>query len=304
MMLDSHSWRAARDTIRFIWTHPLARRNRSAAIGRWVRWQIGARILPGPVVLPFVGPTKLVMERGFTGATGNLYVGLHEFEDMAFVLHFLREDDRFIDVGANVGTYTLLASGVRRAQSVAIEPLPDTFERLRANLRMNDLDQRVRALCTGVGRRPGKLRFTRSLDTMNHVSLHSLEGGEETIEVPVATLDDLASDGAPLLVKVDVEGFETEVFAGACGILANPELRALIVELNGSGARYGFDEAALRQRIESHGFQQYTYEPFERFLERSQAAGGAGNALYLRDVPFVERRVREAPRVRVLGVDL
>jgi hypothetical protein len=37
-------------------------------------------------------------------ATGNLYVGLHEFEEMAFLLHFLRRGDLFADVGANVGS--------------------------------------------------------------------------------------------------------------------------------------------------------------------------------------------------------
>jgi hypothetical protein len=47
---------------------------------------------------------------GMTGATGNLYVGLHEFEEMAFLLHFLRPGDLFADVGANVGSYTILAA--------------------------------------------------------------------------------------------------------------------------------------------------------------------------------------------------
>ena len=46
------------------------------------------------------------------GATGNLFCGLHEIEDMGFVLHFLRSDDIFLDVGVNVGTYTVLAAGV------------------------------------------------------------------------------------------------------------------------------------------------------------------------------------------------
>lgn len=45
------------------------------------------------------------------GATGNVYVGLHEFESMGFVLHVLRSSSAFIDVGANVGAYTVLAAG-------------------------------------------------------------------------------------------------------------------------------------------------------------------------------------------------
>lgn len=51
-----------------------------------------------------------------TGATGNIYVGLHEFEDMAFLLHVLRRTDLFVDVGANIGSYTILAGGAAGAK--------------------------------------------------------------------------------------------------------------------------------------------------------------------------------------------
>jgi thymidylate synthase len=62
-----------------------------------------------------------------TGATGNIYAGLHEFEDMAFLLHLLRSEDMFADVGSNIGSYTILASGVVGAKSVAFEPVPSTY---------------------------------------------------------------------------------------------------------------------------------------------------------------------------------
>ena len=69
-----------------------------------------------------------------TGATGNIYAGLHEFADMAFTLHFLRPDDLFMDVGANVGSYTLLASGVCKARTISFEPYPETMAALRRNI--------------------------------------------------------------------------------------------------------------------------------------------------------------------------
>ena len=42
--------------------------------------------------------------KGMTGASGNIYFGLHEFEEMGFLLHFLREEDLFIDIGAYIGS--------------------------------------------------------------------------------------------------------------------------------------------------------------------------------------------------------
>ncbi len=94
---------------RFISEHLLTRDHQLAAWLRFIRWQIGSRLLKHPLIIPWVGPTKLIIERGMVGATGNLYCGLHEFDDMGFVLHFLRPDDLFLDIGANVGTYTVLA---------------------------------------------------------------------------------------------------------------------------------------------------------------------------------------------------
>lgn len=291
-------------TLRWIWTHPLAAQDRRGALARWVRWQIGSRITLGSVVVPFVGPTVLLVDPGMAGATGNIYAGLHEFSGMAFLLHYIRATDRFIDVGANIGSYSILAAGVRHAEVIAIEPLPAAFDRLRSNVRLNELDNRVRALNVGLASKPGILRFTRSLDTVNHVVSQHEAADLDTVEVPVTTLDQLAEERPPALIKVDVEGFETEVFAGAERVLAQPELRAVLVELNGSGARYGFDEAALQRRIESFGFRLHSYDPLERTLRPTERKDAEGNALYLRDFAEVQDRVRRAPSVRVLGVEL
>src|SRR5882762_1907914 len=84
---------------RFLWNDPIVSRNRSGAVGRWLRWQLGARILEGQAVVPFIGGARLLVRRGMTGATGNIYAGLIEFEDMAFTLHLLRPNDLFVDVG-------------------------------------------------------------------------------------------------------------------------------------------------------------------------------------------------------------
>ncbi|HEY1691512.1 MAG TPA: FkbM family methyltransferase [Polyangiaceae bacterium] len=257
-------------------------------------------MVPGGVVVPFVGSTVLFVDPGMTGATGSVYVGLHEFADMAFVLHYLREPDLFVDVGANVGVYTVLASGFCRAESVAVEPVPKTFQRLLANVRLNDLERRVQSLNIGLARDRGTLAFTGSLDTVNHVVSEGEGVGGSTLRVPVMTLDEVLEGRAPSAIKMDVEGFETEVLAGAVATLGRPELRALIVELNGSGARYGFDESSLRQHIESFGFEPYQYEPFARTLREWDPSEAGGNVLYLRDVREVTERLRTAPMVRVL----
>src|SRR4051812_22416367 len=99
-------------TLRFVTGHPLNRGHKARALGRFLRWQVASRIWDGPRVVPFAGAARLLVHRGMMGATGNVYCGLHEFEDMALVIHALRPEDMFFDVGANVGSYTVLAAAV------------------------------------------------------------------------------------------------------------------------------------------------------------------------------------------------
>ncbi len=238
------------------------------------------------------------------GATGNVYAGMHEFQDMAFVLHILRPEDLFVDVGANIGSYTVLAGGVRGSDVIAVEPVPATFHRLEANVRLNRLDGRVRTVNAGLAATTGILKFTGSLDCVNHVVANGERVVRDTLDLPMTTLDELTKDRPPSVIKVDVEGYETEIFRGGRGTLERPELQVLplIVELNGAGARYGFDEAALQVEIESFGFRPYDYEPFARHLTPIVGKSLIGNTIYLRDERVMQERLRAAPSIQVFNV--
>lgn len=291
------------NTLPFLLSHPLSQGQKCQALWRFAAWQIGARLVPGPVACPFANGSWLLAQPGMTGATGNVYVGLHEFEDMAFLLHYLRPDDLFVDVGANVGSYTVLAGAAIGAACLSIEPLPQAFTALRRNIAFNDMGSRVRALNLGLARQPGVLRFTSQLDTVNHV-LGDRETHANAVEIPVRTLDEVVADAAPALLKIDVEGYETEVLAGGERTLVSPALHALILELNGSGRRYGFDEDAIRRQLRDLGFTACSYRPFERALTPRAETAEGGNTLFVRGLDHVETRLRTAPAFRVLGWEL
>lgn len=286
-------------TLGFIWRHPVTRTHRVRALLDYARWQVGSRLVPGPVVVPFVGDTRLVIEPGMTGATGNLYVGLHEFEDMAFVLHLLRPDELFVDVGANVGSYTVLAAGAVGARAISFEPIPTTYAHLRRNVALNALGDRVDARCAGVGARSETLTFTSDRDTTNQV-VRPGDASGPTVEVPVVRLDDALAGQVPAVLKVDVEGFEGEVLEGALATLSSPALLGLVIEL---APGRGYDVADLHARIAAHGLTAVHYAPFERTLTPATAPRpGHGNALYVRDIDAAGARLASAPRFRVKEV--
>ena len=90
-------------TLRFIIKHPLNRGQPISAVGRFIAWQIRSRI-QREIIFNWIDGSKLVVRRAMTGATGNLYCDLHEYEDMSYLLHPLRPGDLFVDVGANIGS--------------------------------------------------------------------------------------------------------------------------------------------------------------------------------------------------------
>lgn len=286
--------------MKFIWEHPLAKKRQLTALIRFMKWQIIYRIHPYPVIYPFVEESLLVVEKGMTGATGNIYTGLHEFLDMGFLLHFLRQEDLFVDIGANVGSYTVLASAVVKAKTISIEPIPVTFEKLRNNIFYNRLEHAVSAYNVGIGSRKSMLKFTNTFDTVNH-ALSPGEASENFVEVPVEALDELLGEYMPVLIKVDVEGFELEVLKGATRVLSNQQLQAIIIELNGSGARYGFNEQAIHQLLLDNGFTAYQYEPLKRELIAREEIGGEGNSIYVRNIEQVRNRLRNARKFLILG---
>ena len=237
-----------------------------------------------------------------TGATGNIYCGLDEYHDMSFLLHFLRPEDLLADIGANIGSYTVLASGHVGATSCSIEPVPSTFAHLYNNILINHINDKVKAFNIALGAQEGSIDFTQSFDTMNHVAS---DGETNTIKVPVNTLDHiLRNQGAPALLKIDVEGFETEVLKGATSTLQQQSLKAIIIELNGSGTRYGYDERWIHNTLVDAGFKPHRYEPRKRLLAAAAFGDSAYNTIYVRDAGFVQERVKTAPAIKILDQEL
>lgn len=276
--------------VSYVWGHQLNCGGRWRALGRVARWQVASRLLPGPIAFPFVDDTQLFAGSGMTGATGNWYCGLHEAEEMGFILHFLRPSDLFIDVGANIGSYTIMAAGGSGARVVSVEPIPDTFAKLQRNVVLNGLAERVELHRVGLSRERSDLRFTPDQDTVNHVMATGELGS--AILVPVVSMDELLAGRVPVIIKIDVEGHEQAVLEGARQTLSDQRVAAVVMEINGSSARYGLGDDALFTTMRDYGFKPYAYNPVSRKLRNWVSS--TGNVIFIRDDSAATSRVLHA----------
>lgn len=145
--------------------------------------------------------------------------------------------DVLYDVGANVGVYSLIASKVAggRGTVVAVEPGYANFAALCDNLQLNRSTEDVLPLPLVLGERSrlGNLAYR---DTSAGAAIHVLDGAKGAYRQPVLVfaLDDLIDRfelPVPTLVKLDVDGSEGAVLAGARQTLLRPRLRSVLVEV-------------------------------------------------------------------------
>ena len=142
-----------------------------------------------------------------------------------------------------------------------------------------------------MGAHEGIIVFTAKNDTTNH-ALASGEDLKNTVEVDIITMDKVLSDESPTLIKIDVEGYETAELEGAQRTLNNKSLNAVILELNGSGNRYGYDESKIFNLMRNYGFKTYSYNPLKRKLLNIDGKNiNSGNTLFIRNISFVEDRL-------------
>jgi FkbM family methyltransferase len=215
-------------------------------------------------------------------------LGLHRLgwmgRDEAILLRRLvRPGMQVIDVGANLGLYSLLlARLVEGSGSVlAFEPEPNLFAILRENCARNDA-RNITPFQYALGQTSGLTSFHRSAFNSGDNRLGKASIGHDPVEVRIERFDDLHPDSRPDFVKIDVQGHEFAALSGMERALsANPKAQVFF-EFSPAGLRRaGTDPESLLEFFRQRGFDLYETEGAR--LKRSRNAreldselGGAG----------------------------
>ena len=268
--------------------HPLSSHDVPRAMARAVGLQIRTR-LHREVIYPWLEDAKLVVSRGMNGATGSIYAGLAEYPGMAFFLHLLRPGDVFFDLGANVGTYTVLAAKVCGARTLAVEPDPDALQRLARNVEANEIAALVQIVPMALAHYNGEVKFWVGEDTRNRIA--GADDKRPTQALPCTKLDDV-TDMEPVAIKMDLEGGEENALVGAKQILGSKTLQALSTETV---------SPRILSMLAAAGFERVYYDPRSRELGRTPHGIPGADPLFVRDLQWCTARVKAAPRRSVYG---
>lgn len=199
----------------------------------------------------------------------SIYCDSFERRERLFLDRFLKPGDVFVDIGANIGLFTLLAA--RRVGDMghvhAFEPCSETYQRLLDNVKLNRFEN-VSCYSLALSNRAGTFRMSKSLDgydAWNSLAQPTM-GSSFTIEdVDAVMLDAFLQErrlvGHVDMVKIDVEGWESHVLSGGAAALSRADAPVLQVEFTEQAAlSAGSSCEELYHLLEELGYRMFRYD--------------------------------------------
>lgn len=211
---------------------------------------------------------KLWVDIGDLGVSRHCVTGTYEPAETSFVRNFLTPGMTFVDIGANIGWFTLNAAKIvgPTGRVISFEPRTDTYAALNRTLADNDYLSFCSAYNNAVGDAPGELMigWNDHMGNPGGTWLLSVKGlqdafvdsGAAVQKTEVVTLDSVVGDARVDLIKIDVEGAELLALSGAASVLRN-QRPIILCEINPSLLQTvsRTDEQTFVQTIEAFGYQ-------------------------------------------------
>lgn len=201
-----------------------------------------------------------------------------------------RPDDLFVDIGANIGIYSLYAACLRGVDVVAFEPESLNYALLNKNIFLNKMDHKVKAYPFAISDEMAWSEL-HVCELQEGSSCHNFKERRNFKHEPARfrfsqgcvsiSLDELVQKGfiaVPQHIKVDVDGIEHKVLKGADQLLEHPELRSVLVEINTHLPAH----CEIVDLMEAKGFV-YSQEQVDTSLCKEGVFEGVGNYIFFRE---------------------
>jgi len=196
----------------------------------WKLWKI---LTPNTVfTTSYMDKGYLVIRDGDYIQNHIIFSGAYELEVWSAISVNLRDNDIFWDVGANIGTISMLAVHDPRIKEIHLfEPQPQVLVLLRETIKLN-YDKKLILHPLALSDKVGAERLYIAKGNLGRTSLKKFTDNIATVEVHSTTTDNLIMNGLnpPTVLKLDVEGYELQVFSGAEQLLQHSPPRVVVFE--------------------------------------------------------------------------
>lgn len=191
-------------------------------------WQLYKRTLKWPLLVKTYRNTYFLLRPNCITSSRFVYERRPDWRFVSVLALFGGEDVAFVDVGANVGLYSVLLCGVF-PRGWLFEPNPVAAEMARQNLALNSADMNFKVIHAVADAEHGSVEFP-ALDSPLPTAQVGQRGDNGTITVSAVRLDSFLRADSDYVMKVDAEGMDLNVIRGLEGILAKRLIRACLFE--------------------------------------------------------------------------
>lgn len=278
--------------------HPNNKDAKINTLGRLLLWKLNQLFLHKSVIVNLTPQMKCACHPDSSFGSLVIYTKLPEYEEMNFIYDFLRTDDIFVDVGANIGAHTLMAaSKIKTGKIFSFEPSIKALKYLKENIKLNKLVDIVTIIDKVVSNKNGFEKFMlgkhSEIDRIgdNDNILHKIK------KLPSITLDKFLSNNKidyVDMIKIDVEGAEFKVLEGLKGYLSKGKVGLIIFEINSNSKTYGYTSTDMFNFLDQNGFIIYTLKNnnmLRKLTAKDTNSPHTFNALAVNKSKIVQNRI-------------
>ncbi len=249
-----------------ILNHPLNKNHRIKTLLRLVWWKINQLFFKMPTIVSISTGVKCICYPESSFGSQIIYTKFPEYSEINFVSYVLKPRDTFVDIGAGLGDYSLVASSkIKEGKIFSFEPHPVAFNYLKENVALNKLEGKIFPVQNVVSDKNGFEKFTPDkISELSHISTEK-DSSEGQVRLPSITLDSYSvkhKAGKIKIVKIDVEGAEYKVLAGAKNLLRNAAIDFLIIEINKRNALYHGSAEKTFTFLRKHNYSIYVFDDY------------------------------------------
>ena len=195
------NWKVSTRVLRSVLEHPRNRSHPIRAVLRVLHFQAAGRWLGRGLVVPYGERSRFIARLDDAPSRRAAYSPLPDWAEMQVWMRHLRYGDIFVDVGASVGLYTILAAELG-CEVISVEPLARNLRQLSANLSLNGYSSEIIASALSDAMGEGSLAGP---DASRQHLVPDVDGPSRALRVPLTTLDDVLEGRFAAGVKIDLK---------------------------------------------------------------------------------------------------
>lgn len=238
--------------------HPLNRKSKIKTLLRLLWWKANQLTFKLPAVVELVPGRKIICYPDSSSGGLIIYKRLFDYEEMTYLLEHLKKESVFIDIGANIGDYSLIASSIITKRTIhTFEPFQSVLMRLKENIALNNIAN-IAVHEEVVSDKDGYEYFDfESESEVNHITYTKTNASSRLKCIKLDTFAKREKLEFIDFLKIDVEGAEMKVLKGAKHLLKEQKIKTMLLELNKNNQVFGTNNLEIINYLRRFGYKIY-----------------------------------------------